>query len=78
MNHVYLVLVHNNPGQLYRLIERLSYADTKFVIHVDAMADLCDFTDVFENGRQDIIFLLMPIKIIKLKGIINDSGFQTL
>lgn len=57
MNHVYLVLAHKNPRQVYRLIERLSYADTQFVIHIDATADLYSFTNIIGNGRQDIIFL---------------------
>lgn len=39
----YLILVHKNPDQLDRLLNRLAYPDTVFYIHVDAKADLNAF-----------------------------------
>ncbi|GEM_PF-812216 len=34
MKHVYAILFHQNPDQLYRLIDRLNYENTFFVVHV--------------------------------------------
>ena len=35
----YLVLVHKNPGQVARLIDRLTYKKSMFFVHVDAKSE---------------------------------------
>jgi hypothetical protein len=39
----YLILAHDNPAHLQRLIERLSTPSTAFFVHIDAKADLKAF-----------------------------------
>jgi len=43
MRSAYLLLVHNNPGQLRRLIQRLMAPNVDFYVHVDRKADLSPF-----------------------------------
>ena len=43
MSIAYLILVHNQPLQLKRLVERLSGTDVHFYIHVDKKTDITDF-----------------------------------
>jgi len=37
------MLVHANPSQLQRLINRLAHPDADFYIHVDLKADISPF-----------------------------------
>ena len=43
MNIAYLILVHNQPLQVKRLVERLSGTGVDFYIHVDKKTDITDF-----------------------------------
>ena len=40
MRLAHLILVHNDPNQLERLIQRLTYTDTDIYIHLDAKTDI--------------------------------------
>jgi Core-2/I-Branching enzyme len=43
MRLAHLVLAHNNPTQLERLVKRLIYHNTDIYIHLDAKADIKEF-----------------------------------
>ena len=43
----YILLVHNNPAQLKRLIEKLDDGYSKFYIHVDKLSDISSFEKEF-------------------------------
>jgi len=48
MKIAYLILAHNNPAHLLRMVERLSGPDTLFYVHIDAKTDI----DLFEVVRR--------------------------
>jgi len=48
MKLAYLILVHNQPEQLKRLVDRLSAPGVHFYIHVDRKADIKKFIPVLE------------------------------
>ncbi len=48
MKLAYLILVHNQPEQLKRLVERLSAPGVHFYVHVDRKADIKNFVKVLE------------------------------
>ncbi|NII83152.1 beta-1,6-N-acetylglucosaminyltransferase [Pedobacter sp. SG908] len=52
----YLILVHQNPLQLYRLIETLRSNNSRFVVHIDARIGHDNFISYFENDAQ-VFFL---------------------
>ena len=43
MKIAHLILAHENPLQLKRLIQRLSHDDAKFYIHLDLKVDITPF-----------------------------------
>ncbi len=43
MRLAHLILAHNNPSQLERLVKRLIYVDTDVYIHLDAKSDIKPF-----------------------------------
>jgi len=43
MTFAYLILAHNNPSQLQRLVQKLSTNQTDIYIHIDVKANLADF-----------------------------------
>lgn len=51
MRLAHLILAHNNPLQLERLIKRLTYKNTDVYIHLDKKSNLADFKHLatFEN-----------------------------
>ncbi|QQL49086.1 beta-1,6-N-acetylglucosaminyltransferase [Mucilaginibacter ginkgonis] len=60
MRLAHLILAHNNPQQLHRLVSRLVCADTDVFIHLDKKADTSVFADInklpgvqFIAGRVD-------------------------
>ena len=55
INKNYLLLVHKEPLQVLRLINRLKDGSSSFFIHVDKKSELSDFTSVI-NG-DNIIYL---------------------
>lgn len=44
----YLIIVHNNPTQLKRLITSLQSSNAKFFIHVDSKVDITPFCDTLK------------------------------
>jgi hypothetical protein len=46
MKLAYLILVHNQPQQLKRMIERLSTDDTDFYVHVDKKVSINEFRSI--------------------------------
>lgn len=55
LRHAYLVLAHNNPTQLARLLSRLNSPQCWFFVHIDKKAPLEQFRPVFENPLYKII-----------------------
>lgn len=45
----HFILVHNHPDQLCRLVNRLSYQDTVFFIHVDLKSNIKEFELALAN-----------------------------
>ncbi|MFC1222206.1 beta-1,6-N-acetylglucosaminyltransferase [Pedobacter sp. BG31] len=58
MNITYIILAHKNPRQLQRLVNVLSSAEVKFVIHVDKRADIGDFMRGFTDLDFEKVFFL--------------------
>lgn len=44
MRIAYLILAHNNPGHLQRLVQRLAGPDSAFYVHIDAKSNLDAFS----------------------------------
>jgi len=58
MNLTYIILAHNDPKHLARLISALSAENVNFVIHIDIRAQLSDFTiHLNELDMQRITFI---------------------
>ena len=55
MKCAYLLLVHNNPGQLKRLMGKLAGADTDIYIHVDHKASLPLFQEELKDFRVSFV-----------------------
>lgn len=55
MRLAHLILVHNDPNQLERLIQRLTYADTDIYIHLDAKTDIKYFEHL--EGIKDVYLI---------------------
>lgn len=51
----YLILAHNHPLQVARLVDRLRHPGARIYIHVDAKADLRPFLDVLRE--KDVVLL---------------------
>lgn len=58
----HFILVHAHPGQLSRLVDRLSYKDTVFFIHVDLKSNIQDFELALANN-QNIHFIKKRVDI---------------
>jgi len=46
----YLILAHNNPAHLQRLVQRLAAPGSAFYVHIDANADLAPFAGLRGQG----------------------------
>ncbi|CEN52834.1 beta-1,6-N-acetylglucosaminyltransferase [Capnocytophaga canis] len=57
----YIILAHQNPQQLERLIDRLNGNDICFYIHLDAKSDMKHFEYL---QRQNVIFVEQRIDVI--------------
>ena len=57
MNFAYLILAHQNPEQLYRLVQALDTDESKFIIHIDAKVEISPFIKLFENYTPGRIFI---------------------
>ncbi len=55
MNIAHLILAHNNPQQLLRLVNRLQHKDADFYIHIDKKTDITPFLSI---GQQKNVTLL--------------------
>jgi len=56
MKIVYLIIAHNNPGHLDRLVSSLQDRNASFVIHIDSRVNSDEFQRFFV-GRSDIYFV---------------------
>jgi hypothetical protein len=50
----YLVLAHNNPDQLHRLLLRLNDANTCFFLHIDKKSPIDDFKSIIDDPALNI------------------------
>lgn len=55
----YIVLAHNNPAQLYRLLKALEADNCRIFLHIDKKADLSLFTD-YEGFTKIKNLVLLP------------------
>jgi hypothetical protein len=56
MNINYIILAHKEPGQLRRLVEKLTTDNTSFYIHVDRNHDIKPFEEALKN-KSNVILL---------------------
>jgi hypothetical protein len=56
MTSVFLIVSNNNPSQLFRLIDSLSFANNIFIVHVDNLTSLKPFTKLFSNFFKGKVF----------------------
>ena len=52
MNHAYLILAHNQPELLGRLVRALECEGAAFFVHVDKKCDLAPFASAVEGSRN--------------------------
>src|SRR5690349_19868300 len=50
----YIILVHKNPNQLFRLLKRIDNENVRFFIHIDIKSDISLFTPVLESFGKKI------------------------
>ncbi|MGC9151783.1 MAG: beta-1,6-N-acetylglucosaminyltransferase [Microbacter sp.] len=62
INKTYLILAHQNPNQLKRLIERLNDENSFFFIHIDKKSDIEPFTNIIKGNH--IQFLVHRINCL--------------
>jgi len=53
----YIILVHQNPNQLSRLVQRLKTENVRFYIHIDLKSDLSRFRSQLERYSRHVIFI---------------------
>lgn len=58
MRITYVILAHQNPRQLLRLINTLYMDGVKFVIHVDSRADLQSFKSILNSSDQKYVHFI--------------------
>jgi len=85
MKIAHLILAHNQPHQLARLIDRLSHEDAYFFVHIDAKTDMEHFKFLTLNERVFLIsdrvkvrwgaYSIVQATINGFKAIVN-SGKQ--
>ena len=70
MKIAYLILVHQLPEQLTRLIRRLAISETDFFIHVSKNTDDTQYDKMVEGvrGLPNVVFLLLVPKRKFVKG----------
>jgi len=52
MKKAYIILIHKNPEQVCRLIQKLDDANSTFFVHLDKKAVSEDFEEVFNQGQH--------------------------
>lgn len=62
MKVAHLILAHNEPIQLKRLVEKLHHVDAFFFIHIDLKTDVQPFTELFV-GENQVFFIKQRVKI---------------
>lgn len=60
MKIAHLLLIHENPSQLKRLIQRLAHPDAEFYIHVDLKTDINPFLYL---QSKDVKFIVNRVKV---------------
>lgn len=60
MKIAHLILIHENPSQLKRLIQRLAHPDADFYIHVDLKTDISPF--LFLQAK-DVKFIVNRVRV---------------
>jgi len=65
MKIAHIILVHKNPAQVARLVERLSHPDVDCWIHIDAKCNITEFRDVL---RMRNVYLTEPRMAISWAG----------
>lgn len=83
MKTAYLILTHANPNQLKRLIERLSYFETDFYVHLDLKSDIVVFAEIeklpnvyFIKNREKVIwgaYSIIQATVNSFEEIINSA-----
>lgn len=61
MKLAHLILAHNRPAQLERLIKRLIHPDADIYIHLDKKTDITDFVHLAQLPR--VFFIQNPVKV---------------
>ena len=61
MKLAHLILAHSNPGQLQKLVHRLSHSDTDIYIHLDKKTNISLFSSVKEI--PNVFFIQKRIKV---------------
>jgi hypothetical protein len=51
----YIVIAHNNPIQLLRLIQRLDDGFSKFYIHIDLKTPINQFEELEKNSNVHFV-----------------------
>ncbi|BCL36772.1 beta-1,6-N-acetylglucosaminyltransferase [Nostoc sp. MS1] len=88
MNLAYLILAHNNPSHLQKLIKALDGADTHFFIHIDAKQDISPFQSKISNENISFIkersiifwgeFSIVQATIDLIKAALSKQKFEYL
>jgi hypothetical protein len=60
MKIAHLILIHENPSQLKRLIQRLTHPDADFYIHVDLKTDIKPFLSL---QSEDVKFIVNRVRV---------------
>ena len=55
MKIAHLILAHNNPEQLNRLVKKLQHPDADIYIHLDLKTDIAAFGSVFANNNTFVV-----------------------
>jgi Core-2/I-Branching enzyme len=63
MRIAYLILVHNTPRHVERLIKALSGNDQEFIVHVDAKVDLASFSHLLRLSDGAVRFTTRRVPV---------------
>jgi hypothetical protein len=62
VERVYVVLAHDQPGHLSRLVRRLAAPDAGFVVHIDGHVDAQPFTEALA-GVPNVVFVEPRVRV---------------
>ncbi len=68
MKIAYLIIVHKDPEQLFRLIRALIYKDEEFFIHIDKKCDIKPFVDSLSLLKDQRVHLIKDRQAVRLAG----------